>query len=441
MGYDGSGYTVQMKWIKSGDLWKITQMVEINNGHGHVGIPRSSATPNAGATSPWSQYIDGVRDVSGRRTLSSADRRRLTAEKKASEASRRKTQQWTASRPVNGNLDPTITRVPSPVSDAESAQMLWDRQDILEHVSMYSWLADETRQNYPLGFAWGDMWANDGTFCIYGANDAFAAPPYDMYAEGNIFPATGHGFIGGYNCNNLGVPANQTCRSTCTANQGAWTPVIQQLMINATFGFSSALQRHNQQSRHTLTNKMIIEQTLTTAIAQYSNSLERFFDGIAYDGSFFVYQLELVKQGDIWKYQKISVIAQGNGPFGGNLAPTTWNSFQNGMAPGYGAATTATTAGGTQSTPPLDQPGVRVGGTTQYPYGNPKAANVVAPNIQLNPLVSRIPYAAVACPVQALCSSPPRARDHAPLGCMPWLWLPPLGPDARRTRGTCVRPK
>merc|ERR1719253_787211 len=142
------------------------------------------------------------------------------------------------------------------------------------------------------------MFADDSTFCIYPAatmtkEGTYEMPPFDVYKEGDTY--NGRPFVPGWAACPADVPASQNCKGTCSPAQGKWSQEIMQLMITGTFGQNGAVQNHNQQTRHTLTNKLIISQTMDTIRAQYTNTLERFIGGVAYDGSGFVYDVTFVK--------------------------------------------------------------------------------------------------------------------------------------------------
>ena len=145
---------------------------------------------------------------------------------------------------------------------------------------------------------------------------------------------------------------------------GAQAQAALRYMTVGNFGFNSPAQQHHQQTRHTLTNYIFLEQTATTAITQVYNTLERFIDGKAYDGSQFVYQHQWVKQGGRWLWQKILACQQGHGHLGGFPAVGSFDNYLAGL-------------------------GRRLGNV-----GSPSA--VVGSKILLNPQVARVPPLAIA---------------------------------------------
>jgi hypothetical protein len=355
--YDGSGYTVQLKWAKTGPdyagVWKITQMVETHNGNGHLGLPGPT---NPGMAAAHEAFVNGMRHVGG---LDLLGRRKLSEWKPP----KRELQ----STPKYGNFDPTTTRIPAPTTDAQAAQMAWDREDILEHISMYAWLADETRVNSLQGFAWGDMWANDGTFCIYSAGDSWDMPSFDNYVAGEHFLE--RPFVGGP----CAADAPAGCASTCSPGMGAYAQNNMQHMIAGTFGTGGAAQTSHQQTRHTLTNKIFLDQTLTTATTQVTNTLERFMSGVAYDSSLFVYQHKFVKQSGLWKYSNINAFSQANGHLNTGLpSASAWQAYIGGHN-NYPGSVGVTERGR------MLQGGNGLSVTT-----GTIAADVVAPNIQVS---------------------------------------------------------
>ena len=74
VGYDGSGYTVQLKWTKEGTgytgLWKVKQMVEVHQGDGHLGIPPDSGLLQFQAFINAQRTVGGLAPFLARRQLS-----------------------------------------------------------------------------------------------------------------------------------------------------------------------------------------------------------------------------------------------------------------------------------------------------------------------------------------------------------------------------------
>jgi hypothetical protein len=151
--------------------------------------------------------------------------------------------------------------------------------------------------------------------------------------------------VGGGPC---GAGAPTGCESSCTPFMGGYTANIMQTMITATFGNPSAATARYQQTRHTLTNKIFLDQSLMTAKTWVYNTLERFIKGVAYDNSFFMYQHEWIKQQGVWKWAKIAAYTQGHGHLGG-LPPLTdwdpWVAGVNNYPDNSGVASRATPAG------------------------------------------------------------------------------------------------
>jgi len=190
------------------------------------------------------------------------------------------------------------------------------------------------------------------------------------------------------------------CTGTCTPMMSGYTQDIMQYMITATFGFGSGIQGNTQQTRHTLTNKIIMFQNASKIVVEYSNSLERFIGGVAYDGSFFLYEATLLKIDGLWKYKSIHTITQGNGHLNtGNPGLPEWNPWMVGINNYTGSTDTLKYRRELSSHRRLEGPGkatnasVFVGGST-VSLGM-IASDVVAPNIQLDPLQSRIPKGAL----------------------------------------------
>ena len=313
VGYDGSGYTVQMKWTKEGTgytgLWKIGQMVEVHQGDGHLGIPPDASIHQFQAFINAQRAVGGLSPYLARRQLSDwkPPKRKLQGSSRY------------------GDVDPLTTFIPNPPNDNVAAQMAWDRQEMLERISMYSWLADETRTNIAAGFAWGDLYAEGGHWCAYTTGATFDWPNFNDYAEGYSFEGRG---IGGGPC---GPGAPTGCKSSCTPFMGGYSANILQTMIQGTFGVGGAAQQRYQQTRHTLTNKMFLDQTLMTAKTWVYNSLERFIKGVAYDNSFFMYQHDWIKQRGVWKWAKIAAYTQGQGHLGGLPALSSWDPWMVGV--------------------------------------------------------------------------------------------------------------
>jgi len=370
--YDGSGYVVRLKWKKVGTgyagIWQITEMVEVHNGDGHLGIPSAE---NPDMTAAHLAFVNGWRVAGGQEAFTGPGRK-LSGWK----APKRKLQ----AAALYGNFDPTLTRIPAMSTLEEAVALAWDHQDILEHISMYSWLADETRVNSLQGFAWGDMFADNSNFCIYPAGDSFDMPSFDNYVQGEHY--LGRPFVGG-GCapgSILNGDANTPCINTCSSGQGDGAQNNMQSMIHGTFGTGGATQTRHQQTRHTLTNKIFLEQTATTATVQYTNTLQRYISGVAYDSSIFIYQAKLIKDAGRWKYSGINAFSQGHGPLGEGLPGDEWVPYIT-AANDYVGSVGVTERG--------RKLGVAVTTGTI-------AGDVVAPNIQLNPKVSRIPSGALS---------------------------------------------
>ena len=354
--YDGSGYTYQVKWVKEGDVWKITSMKYVIDGNGHLGLPPAHAAHDAFVTG-MATYTGGA--VHGRRAQE-AMWGGAPAIAPVESVPRR-----LQSSPQYGNLDPRVSRLPTGLSSSNSVQMLWDRFAIQERISMYSWLADELRVNDPKGFVWGDMFADDASFCIY-ASGALVPPKFTDIVDGaTLF---GRGVGGGPGSPECSAALGVSCTS-CTSNMGTYAQGSMAFMTRAQFGFNSVATAHHQQTRHTLTNWIFLEQTASTAITQMYNTLERFIDGIAYDGSFFMYQMHWTKVSGVWKWARIMAMNVGNGHLGGFPTFTDFSQFQAGID------------------------GRRLGRQLGQ-VGNPPA--VVGSALDLNPLVSRVPPVALA---------------------------------------------
>jgi hypothetical protein len=399
--YDGTGETVQLTWAKQLDLWKITGMKYTINGHGHLGAPATEATLDE-----VTAYIDGILAASAEHGRRRALKETTLATLKM--APRRRVQ----SSPKYGNLNPAATSLPTPLpaTNAESVQMVWDRYNIIEHISMYSWLADETRVYDIKGFSWGDLWADNGTFCIYPSKASFVLPVMDTdYVEGTTF--NGRPFVG--------VPCAAPAVSgltSCSPGLGEYTTTCMQNMIHTTFGFDSQMQRRSQQTRHTLSNLIFLEQKATTAKTQVVNTLERFINGVTYDGSWTYYQHWWVKQAGVWKFAKINTANVGDGHLGGSPKPIDWGNFMAGIQQYPGAPSPVNGL----PMPPAQGPTSVTGsypGSGAMTVGRPVYATspyppvTVAPKIELNPLVSRIPYAAA----QPLAALRPWRDSRAPL--------------------------
>jgi len=331
VGYDGSGYTVQVKWTKEGSgytgLWKMTQMAQVHQGDGHMGLPPDSTLTQ------YQEFINAQRAVGGLAPYQA--RRELSSDWKPPSRKLQSTSRY-------GDIDPLKTHIPNPTSNSMAVQMAWDRQEMLERISMYSWLADETRTNILEGHAWGELYAEGGMWCAYTTGATFDFPNFDNYEQGYTFD--GHS-VGGGPC---GAGAPTGCESSCTPFMGGYTANIMQTMITATFGNPSAATARYQQTRHTLTNKIFLDQSLMTAKTWVYNTLERFIKGVAYDNSFFMYQHEWIKQQGVWKWAKIAAYTQGHGHLGG-LPPLTdwdpWVAGVNNYPDNSGVASRATPAG------------------------------------------------------------------------------------------------
>jgi hypothetical protein len=414
IGYDGSAYVYQTKWVKQGALWKIKEAKYSINGHGHFGHPEYTT---ASRVSNWVTQLSALAAAAGRR-LGLVEEVEKPAEKPFVPPTNKRMLQ---AAPLHGNFDPTISRVPTPSSDAESVQMLWDRYEIMERISMYSWLADQVRVNDPKGFLWGDQADNNATFCIHGeAPGAFDMPSF----ETNIFG----GPWGGGGCGlhpapcTPGINGPGTCpevagitlpASTCTKGMGVNAPACMQGMIRGTFGFGSFMQGRNQQTRHTLTNLIFLDQSTSIIHTQITNTLQRYIGGVAYDSSAFVYQHRWVKRLGVWKWSYINAVNMGHGYMGGAPAPGTWSNFLQGLntATGHGA----TVAGRRMQYVPAGsvtgQPNDAISSTYSPTWpgqgaagqgsgqgnladkGNPYLG--IAPYIESNPLVPRVPIGAI----------------------------------------------
>jgi hypothetical protein len=359
--YDGSGYTFQLQWVKVGDVWKILTMKSVCDGHGHLGLPPAKSEHDA--------FVSGILSyTSGGRRLEALHNAFAGSAPAAALPVWQPPRRLQSSVPVYGNLDPSSSRLPAGLTTAAaSVQLLWDRFALTERISMYSWLADELRVNDPKGFVWGDMFADDAIFCIYTAATR-VLPPFGEIVEGaTLFGQGVGGGPGGDECSTaLGV----SCTS-CTPNKGVYAQGAMAYMTRNQFGFSSAATANDQQTRHTLTNYIFLEQTATTAVTQVYNTLERMINGVAYDGSFFLYQHHWQKQGGVWKWTAIHAINHGNGHLGGFPDPTAFSTFLQGLE------------------------GTLPSGRRQLgSIGSPAA--VVGSRLLLNPQVSRIPPAALA---------------------------------------------
>ena len=252
-----------MKWAKEGEIWKITSMKYVLDGSGHLGLPPAHAAHDAFVTG-MASYTGGT--VHGRRAQEA-----MWGGAPAS-ASVVQMPRRLQSSPQYGNLDPSASRLPTGLDSSNSVQMLWDRFAIQERISMYSWLADELRVNDPKGYVWGDMFADDASFCIY-ASGALVSPKFSEIVDGAT--VLGRPVVGGPGSPECSAALGVTCTS-CTGFMGTYAQGSMAFMTRAQFGFNSAATSHHQQTRHTLTNWIFLEQTATTAITQMYNTLERF---------------------------------------------------------------------------------------------------------------------------------------------------------------------
>jgi hypothetical protein len=418
IGYDGSAYVYQTEWVKQGGLWKIKEARYCINGHGHFGHPEYTT---ASRVTSFVTELSNLAAAAGRR-LGLVEEVVEEAEKPFVPPTNKRLLQ---TAPLHGNFDPTISRVPTPSSDAESIQMIWDRYEIMERISMYSWLADEVRVNDPKGFLWGDQADNNATFCIHGEQPGY----FDMPSfDNNIFG----GPWGGGGCGAAPAPCTPgingpgTCQPqawaagtvsmtggrTCAKGMGINAPGCMQGMIRGTFGFNSFMQGRHQQTRHTLTNLIFLSQTPSLIFTQVTNTLQRYVSGVAYDSSAFVYQHRWIKRLGVWKWSYINAVNMGHGYMGGAPSGSQWTSFLAGLAGATGHGTTigagrrlqyvANPTGQPNDSPSSTYSAVWPGqgaagqGSGQGHFstkGNPYLGK--APYIEGNPLVARVPIAAV----------------------------------------------
>ena len=172
--------------------------------------------------------------------------------------------------------------------------MTWDRMDILERLHMYPWLADEMRRNQPLGYLWGDLFADDAYFCEFNYLDVNVPRP--SWEE--LVPSYPGNFGGPVASEH--VPPGSGITTSCATGLGTYAPAALQNFASG-FGEGGPFQRNNQQTRHTFTNIVFLMQSATAAQTLHYNIVERYVKGIAMDGSNFLYRINWVKVAGLWK--------------------------------------------------------------------------------------------------------------------------------------------
>merc|ERR1711998_174170 len=100
-------------------------------------------------------------------------------------------------------------------------------------------------------------------------------------------------------------------------------------MIAGGFGLNGGQQRHGGQTRHTFSNIVFLKQTSATAQTLHYNIVERYFRGVAIDGSSFLYRLDWIKTSGLWKSTGARCLVFGHDRMGTNPAPDTMSTYLN----------------------------------------------------------------------------------------------------------------
>jgi len=233
-------------------------------------------------------------------------------------------------------LNPRISRVPIGASGALASgdtttawTMLFDRLEITERLNMYPWLADERRRNGPLGYRWGDLYGDGVYFCQYNFFNVSAhRPTWDELVPGypGAFGIPVHGAAGATG------PSSSCDPSFPGGFTAAQAGSAMQVLTNG-FGFAAeggVFQARNQQTRHTFSNYVFLSQTATTAATLNYNIVERYVNGIAMDGSNFLYHMNWNKVDGLWKAGPVKVIHFGDDRLGAVPTPedfAKWLAF------------------------------------------------------------------------------------------------------------------
>ena len=202
--------------------------------------------------------------------------------------------------------------------------MAWDRAAIIERLGLYPWLADEHRKfdKYTPKLRWGDLTATNATFCTVNYFDIHVQRP-DFELLVPDYPGAVGGGVGPYS-------DGQT--STCAYGLGRFTQDAMDFMVEAAFGEGGHMQAIGEQTRHTFSNFVFTSQAASSAQTLNYNVVERFVDGVAVDGSNFLYRIDWAKQDGVWKLAELRGVVYGHNVYG--LAPSldTFLSFQEYIA-------------------------------------------------------------------------------------------------------------
>ena len=254
--------------------------------------------------------------------------------------------------------------------------MLWDRFMVLERLHLYGWLLDEYTTHAEVdGYYFGDLFADNAYMC--GSTHFNVSVPYIGWDE--IYP--------GAPTVNGGVSASDG--AGCVANLGTNAQATMTSVANAAHGTGGVYPTNKQQTRHTVNNMLVTEQTTTTMTTQHYQIIERWIlvgaseRFVAYDGSGYTYQVKWAKVSGIWKITSMKYVIDGHGHLGVPPAQAAHDGFVAGID----------ALNGRRAEEALAPTGRRLQAPPQY--GN------------LNPLVSRLPAGLTTdkLSAQALCAS------------------------------------
>jgi len=122
-------------------------------------------------------------------------------------------------------------------------------------LSLYSWLADEIRRNTPLGYKWGDLYADNGYFCQYAYYNVSLHRPLWTELKPGYPGSFGVGLTPGTTS-----PPGSNITSSCSYGLGKYAQAAMQQIVSA-FGAGGPFQGGHQQTRHTFSNSVVLEQT------------------------------------------------------------------------------------------------------------------------------------------------------------------------------------
>jgi len=312
--YDGSGFVYDVTFVKVGGLWKFGKLAVISQGNGHL------ATGNPDPAT-WGAFMEGINNYTGTTNVKKYGRRLQAG---PGESTTKGPLDPSVVAP-NIQLNPMVSRIPIGALDALSkddvktpVMMAWDRLAITERLNMYPWLADEMRRNQPKGYLWGDLYADGAYFCEYAYYDVKKYRP--MWSE--LGPGYDGAFGGGIGNSAPGTGA----ADSCAYGLGEYAQEALQTFASG-FGAGGPFQNIGQQTRHTFSNYVFLNQTDTHAATLNYNIVERYQNGVALDGSNFLYHMNWMKVDGVWKNQGARVIIFGHDRLTPAPSPEAYNAW------------------------------------------------------------------------------------------------------------------